>query len=192
VTTISRANLEERPAPLYLVDSNVISEARKGERANAGVLAFFAEASEQNCTLFLSAISIAELRRGVDLIRHRGDAPQAEALEQWLLELLQDYGDRWRPDISFLISILLLRRAMDTTKLFWSGRSQAVRLPKQFCMDGTEVLIRRQGAAVILEPIATDWTWLDALSGPIDSDIQHAVDEQPIAQERPELDQLFG
>ena len=66
MTTISRANLEERPAPLYLVDSNVISEARKGERANAGVLAFFAEACEQNCTLFLSAISIAELRRGVE------------------------------------------------------------------------------------------------------------------------------
>ena len=102
---------------MYLVDSNVISEARKGERANAGVLAFFAEACEQNCTLFLSAISIAELRRGVDLIRHRGDAPQAEALEQWLLQLLQDYGDRWRPDISFLISILLLRLAMDTAKL---------------------------------------------------------------------------
>ena len=39
-------------------------------------------------------ISIGELRRGVDLIRHRGDAPQAEALEQWLLQLLQDYGDR--------------------------------------------------------------------------------------------------
>jgi antitoxin VapB len=81
---------------------------------------------------------------------------------------------------------------METAKLFWSGRSQAVRLPKEFRMDGTEVRIRRHGAAVILEPIATDWTWLDALSGPIDSDIQRAVDEQPIAQERPELDQLFG
>ncbi|MCX5952533.1 MAG: type II toxin-antitoxin system VapB family antitoxin [Cyanobacteria bacterium] len=81
---------------------------------------------------------------------------------------------------------------MDTAKLFWSGRSQAVRLPKAFRMDGTEVRIRRHGAAVILEPIATDWTWLDSLSGPIDSDIQRAVDEQPIAQERPELDQLFG
>jgi antitoxin VapB len=59
-------------------------------------------------------------------------------------------------------------------------------------MDGTEVRIRRHGAAVILEPIATDWTWLDALSGPIDADVQRAVSEQPAEQDRPELEQLFG
>lgn len=81
---------------------------------------------------------------------------------------------------------------MDTAKLFWSGRSQAVRLPKEFRMDGTEVHIRRHGNAVILEPIATDWTWLDALSGPIDADVQRAVGEQPNAPDRPELAQLFG
>lgn len=44
-----------------------------------------------------------------------------------------------------------------TAKLFWSGRSQAVRLPKEFRMEGDEVRIRRQGAAVILEPVASDW-----------------------------------
>ena len=38
-----------------------------------------------------------------------------------------------------------------TAKLFWSGRSQAVRLPKEFRMTGDEVRIRKQGAAVILE-----------------------------------------
>ena len=49
-----------------------------------------------------------------------------------------------------------------TAKLFWSGRSQAVRLPKEFRLAGDEVRIRsKQGAAVILEPIATDWQWLD-------------------------------
>jgi predicted nucleic acid-binding protein len=79
---------------MFLVDTNVISEARKGERANAGVRAFFAEAGQQDWPLFLSAISIGELRRGVDLIRHRGDSPQAEALEHWLVQLLQVYGDR--------------------------------------------------------------------------------------------------
>jgi antitoxin VapB len=79
---------------------------------------------------------------------------------------------------------------MDTAKLFWSGRSQAVRLPKQFRMDGTEVRIRRHGAAVILEPIARDWTWLDGLSGPIDEDVVRAVDEKPAELDRPELDQL--
>ena len=43
-----------------------------------------------------------------------------------------------------------------TAKLFWSGRSQAVRLPKEFQIDGDEVRIRKQGTALILEPVASD------------------------------------
>ena len=81
---------------------------------------------------------------------------------------------------------------MDTAKIFWSGRSQAVRLPKEFRVDGQEVRIRRHGAAVILEPIAVDWAWLDALAGPLDADVEPATLEQPTPQERPELDQVFG
>jgi len=80
---------------------------------------------------------------------------------------------------------------METAKLFWSGRSQAVRLPKDFRIEGSEVRIRRHGAAVILEPIAVDWAWLDALSGPVDDDFQQAVGEQPTAEGRPGLDRLF-
>ena len=80
---------------------------------------------------------------------------------------------------------------METAKLFWSGRSQAVRLPKEFRIEGTEVRIRRQGAAIILEPIALDWGWLDALTGPLDNDFQKAAQEQPLIPNRPELDQLF-
>ena len=38
-------------------------------------------------------------------------------------------------------------------KLFWNGRSQAVRLPREFRFEGDEVEIRREGNAVILEPI---------------------------------------
>jgi antitoxin VapB len=38
-------------------------------------------------------------------------------------------------------------------KLFWNGRSQAVRLPKEFRFEGDEVEIRREGEAVILEPV---------------------------------------
>ena len=79
---------------MYLVDSNVISDAREGERVDPGVRTFFTEASHQDWPLFLSAISIAELRRGVDLIRHRGDLAQTEALEHWLQQQLHDYSDR--------------------------------------------------------------------------------------------------
>ncbi|WP_028312236.1 antitoxin [Derxia gummosa] len=81
---------------------------------------------------------------------------------------------------------------METAKLFWSGRSQAVRLPKEFRIEGSEVRIRRHGAAVILEPIANDWGWLDALGGPLDAAVVQAATEQPAAEERPGLDQLFG
>jgi antitoxin VapB len=80
---------------------------------------------------------------------------------------------------------------MDTAKLFWSGRSQAVRLPKEFRFEGKEVRIRRRGNMVILEPIPEDWAWLDALVGKLDDDVIEAINEPVEQQERPELDKLF-
>jgi len=80
---------------------------------------------------------------------------------------------------------------MQTAKIFWSGRSQAVRLPKDFRMPGDEVRIRRHGSGVILEPLSNDWAWLDAIVGAIDDDFVRAVNEQPDEQERPALDELF-
>jgi antitoxin VapB len=80
---------------------------------------------------------------------------------------------------------------MKTAKLFWSGRSQAVRLPKDFRLRGKEVLIRRHGSAVILEPVAEDWSWLDAIAEKLDDDFVQAVNEKPPQQERPALDELF-
>ncbi len=80
---------------------------------------------------------------------------------------------------------------MDIAKVFWSGRSQAVRLPKPYRLEGDAVRIRRRGAAVILEPIPANWDWLDALSGKLDSDFREAATEQPAPQERPELDKRF-
>lgn len=76
---------------MYLVDTNVISEARKGRRANVGVRRFFAKVIEQDTPVFLSVITIGELRRGIELIRHRGDRRQATVLERWLARLLRDY-----------------------------------------------------------------------------------------------------
>jgi antitoxin VapB len=80
----------------------------------------------------------------------------------------------------------------DTARVFWSGRSQAVRLPKAYRFDVDEVRIRRRGAAVILEPIVTDWEWLDELNrtGPMDEDAVAAAQEQTEEQARPDLDSL--
>jgi antitoxin VapB len=64
-------------------------------------------------------------------------------------------------------------------KIFWSGRSQAVRLPKDFRFEGDAVRVRRHGNGVILEPVAEDWAWLDAILGKLDDDFVRAVGEQP-------------
>lgn len=79
---------------MFLVDTDVISEARKGEKSNAGVRAFFARARDEGADLYLSVITIGELRQGVEKIRHRGDAPQAQRLERWLLQVTSTYADR--------------------------------------------------------------------------------------------------
>jgi len=64
---------------------------------------------------------------------------------------------------------------MKRAKIFWSGRSQAACLPKGFRFPGKEVRIRRRGSAVILEPVAEDWAWLDSIAGKLDDDFVEAV-----------------
>ncbi len=66
---------------------------------------------------------------------------------------------------------------MKRAKIFWSGGSQALRLPKGFRLPGKEVRISRRGSAVILEPVATDWAWLDSVAGKLDGDFVKAVEE---------------
>ena len=80
---------------------------------------------------------------------------------------------------------------MEIAKVFWSGRSQAVRLPKAFRFETDKVRIRRHGDAVILEPVARDWTWLDALIRPLDADFAAAATEDMLGQKRRALD-LIG
>ncbi|MEC3764749.1 type II toxin-antitoxin system VapC family toxin [Cupriavidus sp. SS-3] len=82
---------------MYLIDTNVISETRKRERANPGVRAFFRQAARDGAALYLSALTVGELQRGVALIRHRGDAVQAALLERWLAHVLEDFGRQVLP-----------------------------------------------------------------------------------------------
>lgn len=82
---------------MYLVDTDVISESRKGTKANVGVQTFFREAIGTGSALYVSAITIGELRRGVEKLRHRGNARQAAPLEQWLNQLANEYADSILP-----------------------------------------------------------------------------------------------
>ena len=76
---------------MFLLDTNVVSELRKGSRADAGLLAWIVPIDDT--ALFLSVLVVGELRQGVERLRLR-DAPQAERLDRWLLTLVNDYADR--------------------------------------------------------------------------------------------------
>lgn len=83
----------KQEAIMYLVDTNIISEVRKRSKANKGVRAFFKQVIEDKTQIFISVVTVGELRRGVELIRCRGDVRQANKLENWLEELLVEYKD---------------------------------------------------------------------------------------------------
>jgi hypothetical protein len=93
----SRASSQTAEADVYLIDTDVISEVRKGAKSNAGVRAFFARASAEETPLYLSVVTIGELRQGVERIRHRGDESQAHRLEQWLQQLTSEYAHQILP-----------------------------------------------------------------------------------------------
>ncbi len=78
----------------WLLDTNVVSELRKGERANPGIAAWFAQAEEES--LYTSVLVVGELRRGIELLRRR-DVPSAVALDHWLAGLTDEFADRILP-----------------------------------------------------------------------------------------------
>ena len=79
---------------MFLLDTNVISELRKGDKCDARVAAWYAGIPEAD--LFISVIVAGEIRRGVERLRRR-DPLQAESLDRWLREIEQSYDDRVLP-----------------------------------------------------------------------------------------------
>jgi toxin FitB len=78
----------------YLLATNVISELRKGERADPNVAAWFAGLADEE--IFLSVLTIGEIRRGIEKVRRR-DPDSAAALDRWLALLSEAHGDRIVP-----------------------------------------------------------------------------------------------
>jgi antitoxin VapB len=75
---------------------------------------------------------------------------------------------------------------METAKIFQNGKSQAIRLPKEYRFQGTKVYIKRLGNAVILIPEHDSW---QALIESLDQFSEDFMDErqQPPSQERADL-----
>lgn len=74
-----------------LVDTNVISELKRGRNATPRVVGWFAALAPRN--IFTSVIVLGEIRRGIELVAIR-DKPQAEALEDWYASVRERLGNR--------------------------------------------------------------------------------------------------
>lgn len=78
----------------FLIDTNIVSEIRKGNRCDPAVAAWWAGVAEDD--LRISVLVLGEVRKGVELARRR-DPQKARALETWLRDLVSGFGDRIIP-----------------------------------------------------------------------------------------------
>lgn len=78
----------------FLLDTNVVSEARKGSRADIGVMRWLSTVAAED--LYVSVLVIGEVRQGIEGLRGR-DPAQAGHLETWLAGLRRRYADRILP-----------------------------------------------------------------------------------------------
>ncbi|PSL03591.1 hypothetical protein CLV30_10772 [Haloactinopolyspora alba] len=75
----------------FLLDTNVASEVRK-RRPDPGLAQWWQRAPAT--ALFISALTVGELHRGVDRVRARGHHSQAESLSTWLAHITSHFADR--------------------------------------------------------------------------------------------------
>ena len=73
---------------------------------------------------------------------------------------------------------------MNTAKIFQNGRSQAVRLPKEFRFDGDEVFVHKVGNAVVLLPVQHSWDTFFQSLDKFSEDFMQDGRQQPELQER--------
>jgi predicted nucleic acid-binding protein len=78
----------------YLLDTNVISEVRKGGKCNPHVARWYD--SIDDTEIFLSVLVLGEIRKGIERARPN-DPTKARALEKWLAEVTTGFADRILP-----------------------------------------------------------------------------------------------
>jgi predicted nucleic acid-binding protein len=78
----------------FLIDTNIISEVRKGPRCDPAVAAWYASIDDTD--LYLSVLVLGEIRKGIERARPR-DLAKARALQGWLAEVETAFGDRTFP-----------------------------------------------------------------------------------------------
>ena len=78
----------------FLLDTNVVSELRKRDRCHAEVVRWITDVDDED--LFVSVMTLGEIRRGVELLRRR-DPDGARPLDRWLRDVERDYSTRTLP-----------------------------------------------------------------------------------------------
>ena len=78
----------------YLIDTNIISEVRKGRRCDPNVASWYEKI--EDASLYLSVLVIGEIRKGIERIRPK-DTIQANAIENWLVAVDKAFGERILP-----------------------------------------------------------------------------------------------
>ena len=78
----------------YLIDTNIISEVRKGPRCDPNVASWYAKIADGS--LYLSVLVLGEIRKGIERIRPKDNA-QANAIENWLVAVNKAFGERILP-----------------------------------------------------------------------------------------------
>ncbi len=140
----------------YLLDTNVVSELRKGEHADAGVQAWFEDHVADE--LWLSALVVGELRRGVELLRRR-DHESGERLADWLDTVTRDFGDRILPVTTEVCERWALLNVPDPLPII-DGLLAATALERDLALVTRAVAdVERTGVAVVnpfVAPTVTD------------------------------------
>lgn len=77
---------------MYLIDTNVLSERRKGPKTDPGVLEFFRNPQNE---MFIPVQVAGELEGGIQRLRQRGDHPQALLLDKWYRSVLAEFSDHF-------------------------------------------------------------------------------------------------
>ena len=78
----------------YLIDTNIISEVRKGDRCDPNVASWYE--TIEDASLYLSVLVIGEIRKGIEKVRPKDNA-QARAIENWLKAVDKAFGERILP-----------------------------------------------------------------------------------------------
>lgn len=76
---------------MFLIDTNIISEISDFDKANKQVIEFFKTIKRSKQNIYFSVITIGELRRGINLTRHKDDVIRADKLDAWLIQIINQY-----------------------------------------------------------------------------------------------------